>query len=58
MASPRLVPAPSVQLAVSFGLIKQRAIYLDLNNSIKHIVKAVRVLTVNHSHIITTAQQQ
>lgn len=54
---PSLVPAPPVQLAVSFGLLQPRAIYLDLNNK-KHIVKAGSVLTVKHSHIITTAQQQ
>lgn len=55
---PSLVPTPSVQLPESFGLIQPRAIYLDLNNNKKHIVKAVSVLTVKHSHIITIAQQQ
>lgn len=41
-----------------WGLIRPGAIYLDLNNNKKRVVKAVSVLTVNHSHIITTAQQQ
>lgn len=53
-----LIPTPSVQLAVSFCLLQPRTIYLDLNNNKKHIVKSGSVLTVKHSHIITTAQQQ
>lgn len=43
-----VIPAPSVLLAVSFGLIQPRAIYLDLNNNKKHIVKDVSVLTLKH----------
>lgn len=49
--------AAPVKSAVSSHLIEPRAVYLDLNNNKKHIVKAVSVLTVNHSHIITTARQ-
>lgn len=49
--------AALVESAVSSHLIEPRAIYLDLNNDKKHIVKAVSVLTVNHSYIITTARQ-
>lgn len=55
---PHFIPAPSVQLAVSFCLLQPSTIYLDLNNNKKHIVKSGSVLTVKHSHIITTAQQQ
>lgn len=46
------------EATAGWGLIRPGAIYLDLNNNKKRVVKAVSVLTVNHSHIITTAQQQ